>query len=96
MAEICPAGRVAFPDAVAPCPGLVVREGKALCRLVLVEQAAGMEPLIALNLGIGYGCSMVDDDTPAALQFQFDEQSRLRAAKDWTALRDSRLAKLTA
>lgn len=58
--EICPIGREAFPGASARCPGMLFDEGRFHCRLVLIEEAAGMEPLIARALGIGRGCCADD------------------------------------
>lgn len=62
--RLCPIGEQAFPGQKAPCPALVpVRPGLLLCKLVLVEEMEGMQPLIRVSLGIGAGCSMPDDDT---------------------------------
>lgn len=94
IAQLCPAGQIAFPDAVAPCPGLLIEGGKALCKLVLTEKAAGMEPLLALNLGIGYGCQLHDDETTDAELVAFDDASQRRSAIDWTALRNFRVRKV--
>jgi hypothetical protein len=54
--EICGIGRIAFPDAVAPCPGLRERPEGMRCALVETEIATGMEPLLQNALGIGRGC----------------------------------------
>jgi hypothetical protein len=59
-AQVCAIGRVAFPGAAAPCPGMLFDEGRFRCKVVLVEKAAGMEPLIATALGIGKGCDSDD------------------------------------
>ncbi len=60
--EICKIGIKAFPGAAAPCPGMVFNDGRFACKLVLVERAAGMEPLIAAALGVGKGCCADDYD----------------------------------
>lgn len=59
-AEVCEIGQMAFPGASAPCPGMLFDEGRFHCKLVLTEQMAGMEPLIARALGIGKGCDADD------------------------------------
>ena len=60
--EICPAGVIAFPDAVAPCPALKITEDRSrtYCKLVATEIMAGLEPIIQKALGIGEGCTMED------------------------------------
>ena len=58
--EICPAGKIAYPDAVAPCPLLKIEDGKATCQLVEVEIKHNLEPVIQRALGIGEGCTMED------------------------------------
>ena len=59
--EICPVGKIAFPHASAPCPGLYWDGARTWCKLAVVECAAGMEPIIAEALGIGVGCTMDDE-----------------------------------
>lgn len=60
--ELCRVGEIAYPGAVAPCPGLKLSAdgSRTYCELVLIEKEAGMIPLIATGLGIGRGCSMPD------------------------------------
>lgn len=61
--EVCEAGAMAFPGAPAPCPALKLtpdRKG-TYCEIVAMEEAAGMERLIANALGIGDGCGMEDE-----------------------------------
>lgn len=60
--EICEAGKIVYPEAVAPCPGLLVTSNRTYCRLVLIEQEHGLKPLLQKSLGIGKGCTMEDDD----------------------------------
>ena len=63
MLELCPAGKLAFPDSSAPCPALMVSEDKSktYCGLVRAEIDHGMEPILQKSLGIGTGCSMTDE-----------------------------------
>lgn len=58
--EICVIGREAFPDAEAPCPGLIYTDNRLWCKLVIIEQLNGMNPEIASALGIGRGCCSDD------------------------------------
>lgn len=74
-AQICPIGEMAFPNATAPCPALVVEMGKALCAIVQIERTSGMVPMIQNALGIGCGCSMPDSDTSDADVAQFEHWS---------------------
>lgn len=63
--ELCLAGVLAFPEAEAPCPGLLFANGRTYCKLVLAEQTnPALDPLIQRGLGIGLGCSMPDDCVP--------------------------------
>lgn len=59
---LCPAGEIAFPGAVAPCPGLKIAPcgTQTYCQLVAIEIFAGMEPILQRSLGIGEGCTMED------------------------------------
>lgn len=59
---LCPAGEIAFKGAHAPCPALKLTPdgSRTFCELVLMEQVAGIEPILATSLGIGKGCSMED------------------------------------
>lgn len=61
--SLCRAGAIAFPKAKAPCPALsyAVDGTRTYFGLVAAERRAGIEPLIAKVLGIGWGCSMADD-----------------------------------
>lgn len=61
--EICEIGVIAYPDAVAPCPGLVMdrTEQRTLCSLVRAEAESGMAPMISIALGVGRGCDTSDD-----------------------------------
>lgn len=58
--EICQFGEVAFPDAVAPCPGLIADGARTYCQLILVEKEAGLLPIIQDMLGTGKGCCSKD------------------------------------
>lgn len=60
--EICPAGVVAFPGAVAPCPALkLTGDGsRTFCELVAIEIEHKLEPMLQHCLGIGEGCTMED------------------------------------
>ncbi len=73
--QICPAGLIAMPAAIAPCPMLVMEENKTLCGLVLAEETLLAEPMLKKVLGIGCGCSMPDDDTTEEEMEQFDRRS---------------------
>ena len=59
-----------------PCPEIVERDGKSLCGLVLKEQQQGVYDL-QFRLGIGTGCSMIDDDTTDEEVAQHDAFSLL-------------------
>jgi hypothetical protein len=76
--QLCELGQMAFPEASAPCPGLDVREDIALCSLVVMEAAAGFEPMLAKSLGVGAGCSMPDADTTEAQVEEFDRVSFIK------------------
>lgn len=60
MAEVCAIGRMAFPDAPAPCPALRFNGKMHRCSLVEFEGEAGIEPIFAEALGIGKGCCSDD------------------------------------
>ena len=60
--EICPIGELAFPGAAAPCPGIVFKDGRTFCALVLAEKDSGFPPIVAMMLGIERGCDANDDD----------------------------------
>ena len=59
-AEVCAIGREAFGTTEAPCPGMMFNEGRFQCEMILIEQMAGMEPLLVQALGIGKGCDADD------------------------------------
>ena len=76
--QLCELAQMAYPGASAPCPSLDVREHVALCSLVIIEAAAGMEPMVAKSLGIGCGCSMPDASTTDAQVKEFDRVSFIK------------------
>lgn len=78
QAQLCEVGEMVFPGAPAPCPGLLKRDDRHLCGLVLMEQAARALPLIQFGLGIGTGCSMPDDTTLPEEIARFDVLSLVR------------------
>lgn len=55
---LCEVGNMAFPGAAAPCPALLVRDGKALCGFVLMEKSAGAPSLVADSLCREFGESV--------------------------------------
>lgn len=65
--ELCRVADLAFPGQQAPCPSLLThKDGTTSCELVVIEQKIvkaepDKVPLIAMGLGIGYGCGMRDD-----------------------------------
>ena len=61
---LCYPAMVLHPDreGKGPCPYMVREPGKILCGLVATERRAGLEPRIEMGLGIGNGCSMVDEE----------------------------------
>ncbi len=65
--EICSVGKIVYPDFVAPCPGLVHdrAQGRTFCKLVLIEKATHMDPVVADTLAIGEGC---DAATPEEIE----------------------------
>jgi len=74
--ELCTLGQLVFPSSSAPCPGILQKQGKIQCGLVLMETAAHTKPLFATALGIGCGCSMPDPDTTEAEIQEFDKTSK--------------------
>jgi hypothetical protein len=54
--EICSIGRLAWPEAEAPCPGLWKEGNRMWCGLVVLETVNKHEPLFANKLGIARGC----------------------------------------
>lgn len=60
--ELCKIGEMAFPETPAPCPGLLYRDGRYWCDVVISEQRAfdtgelTTPPILAEMLGIGRGC----------------------------------------
>ena len=75
--EICPAGENAYPDAVAPCPGMLKHKDGFLCSLV-IEEAAREENALSRALGIGVGCSMPDESTTDDEVWKFDIFARIK------------------
>lgn len=62
--QLCFAAELAYPNhAGGPCPDLIIRDGKALCGIVLAEEAYNLPKTFTITLGIGLGCSMRDDDS---------------------------------
>ena len=59
--EVCDLGQMLFKSAETPCRGLVYRDGKLRCALVLREKEVGAEPKFADALGIGRGCCGMDE-----------------------------------
>ena len=61
--EICRAGEIAFPAAVAPCPGLQIAPcgTRTYCQLVAIEIFHKLEPILQTALGIGVGCTMEEE-----------------------------------
>lgn len=59
-AEVCAIGKLAFPEAEAPCPAMVFEDNRFYCGIVLAEQAAGLAPAVYEALGIGKGCCADD------------------------------------
>lgn len=77
--SLCPAAEVAFPDDTAPCRALVFDEQeRAICGLVMVEEAVGIEPHVVKIVGIGCGCSCPDADTTAEQIMEYDRQAHIR------------------
>lgn len=74
-ASMCPAGAIAFPDSKAPCPALSIRNDEACCGLVMIEEIAGLDPVVRKILGIGCGCSCPDENTTEKEIEAFDEYS---------------------
>lgn len=74
--SLCHIGQLAYPGQSAPCPALVVLEGKAMCGIVMMEERSGVEPVVRKFLGIGCGCSMEDADTTEEQAAAFDARSR--------------------
>lgn len=66
--QLCPVAEILFEKegcVEPPCPALVIEDDKALCGLVMGEQAffGKDRHLVSRALGIGCGCSMPDEDT---------------------------------
>jgi hypothetical protein len=89
--QICFAGKLAFPGAVAPCPGIVLEGDKSLCALVKTEKENNLPPILEIGLGIGNGCSMPDDRTTDAEVELFTHISTLRANAQWEAVRNAHI-----
>jgi len=58
--QVCGIGRVVFPDAPAPCPGIVYEEGRVRCSVVLAEIEDGKHKMVQEMLGVGAGCCSTD------------------------------------
>lgn len=83
--QLCQAAQMAMPEAKAPCPALLIEDSVepphhkvALCGMVVTEATMTGRNDIAKALGIGCGCSMMDDGTTEA---EIDEFERLSYAK---------------
>lgn len=79
--ELCLAGKLVYGlDRPAPCPGLKITPdgARTYCSLVAAEAEANLDQVLVNLLGIGFGCSMSDDDTPAAFQYSIEEKWRAR------------------
>jgi hypothetical protein len=60
--EVCKIGQAALgEDTQAPCELMLFENGRFWCKLVLAENMAGMEPIIAQALGAGRGCDSSDE-----------------------------------
>lgn len=70
--SLCRVAEDCFPSWEAPCPALTILDGKALCGLVMMERATGVDPVIQKILGVGAGCTMEDEDTPLADVLEFN------------------------
>ena len=59
--EVCKIGKAMFPEAEPPCPGLVYKDNRLWCKLVLTENLTDIErKVIKLSLGIGCCCDSSD------------------------------------
>ena len=77
--SLCHVGEIMHPKhVVGPCPSLIVHDGTQKCGLVILEAALPVEPVVAKQLGIGCGCSMMDDDTTWTEWLEFDRKSQLK------------------
>jgi hypothetical protein len=75
---LCDLAEQAFPGESAPCRALLIKDGKAICSLVVAEERSGLDGLIRRALGIGCGCSMPDASTTEAEVLEFDRVSHLK------------------
>lgn len=75
---LCTVAELAFPGESAPCRALQLKDGKAICGLVVAEDLSGLDGLIRRALGIGCGCSMQDEDTTEAEVRAFDLVSHIK------------------
>lgn len=62
--EVCGIGKMAYPEASAPCPALRWDGNQHRCALIEMEAASGLEPLMAEALGIGKGCDSDGEVVP--------------------------------
>lgn len=72
----------------APCPSLVMEGGKALCGLVSEAPEATANSIKTI-LGMGYGCSMPDQDTTQEDLNAFDIRSLMKLLRDPDALMEA-------
>lgn len=66
--SLCFVAQIQFPSrkGEGPCPNLHrADDGRKLCSLAMGESHTRLPQMIAAGLGMGVGCSMVDDDTTA-------------------------------
>ncbi len=59
--ELCEVGKIAFPDAKAPCPGLLFGKDRTFCKFMVAEIEFGLEPIVQTVLAAGIGCTMQDN-----------------------------------
>lgn len=63
--QVCEVGFMVFgKNQAAPCPGLLRRDGRYWCKVVLTERQHAMPPLAEAMLGIGDGCDTLDEVPP--------------------------------
>jgi len=72
---LCPAAEIAFPDGDVPCRALSYKNDAAFCGLVMIEEIAGLDPVVRKIIGIGCGCSCPDGNTTEKEIEEFDELS---------------------
>lgn len=57
--EVCGIGQIAFSTDQAPCPGIVYKEGRTWCLVILAEKMTQKDTLLADALGIGTSCDAI-------------------------------------